>query len=148
MHTFIQFTSNTTNNATIQNAIPGQQISYKLMNTIMKKDEVVNYPTEFLNYLELPGFQPRNLQLKVCSVIIMLRNINQPRIYNGTRFSVKKLMNNVIEATIIKGCYRGKAIFIPRIPMIQNNFPFEFKCLQFLIRYAVTMIFNKAKAYN
>lgn len=36
----------------------------------------------------------------------MLRNINQHRLCNGMRLTVKRLMNNVIVATIIKGKYR------------------------------------------
>ncbi|CAB3223021.1 unnamed protein product [Arctia plantaginis] len=78
----------------------------------------INFPTEFLNSLELPGLPPHNLQLKVGSVVIMLRNIKQPRLCNGTRLAVKNLMNNVIEATIIKGKYKGEDVLILRIPMI------------------------------
>ncbi|KAF7282704.1 hypothetical protein GWI33_002169 [Rhynchophorus ferrugineus] len=61
----------------------------------MKQNDVVNYPTEFLNSLELPGFPPHNLQLKVGSVVIMLCNINQPQLCNGIKLAVKKRMNNV-----------------------------------------------------
>lgn len=79
--------------ATIQNFIPGKLFYFKSVDTVINQDEVVNYPTEFLNSMELPGLPPHNLQLKVGSVIIMLRNINQPRLCNGTRLAVKKLMN-------------------------------------------------------
>ncbi|XP_022166493.1 uncharacterized protein LOC111031019 [Myzus persicae] len=95
-------------NATIQNFLPGQLVFYKSVDTIMNQDDVVNYPTEFLNSLELLELPPHNLQLKVGSVVIMLRNINQPRLCNGTKLAVKKLMNNVIEAKIIKGKYKEK----------------------------------------
>jgi len=80
-------------------------VTYKSIDSVTNQDDVVNYPTEFLNSLELPELPPHNLQLKVGSVIIMLRNINQLRLCNGTQFSVKKLMNNVIEATILKRKY-------------------------------------------
>ena len=68
----------------------------------MNQDDVVNYPTEFLNSPELPGLS-HNLLLKVGSVVIMLLNINQPRICNGTRLAVKRLLNNVIEANDHQG---------------------------------------------
>ncbi|KAF7266886.1 hypothetical protein GWI33_019816 [Rhynchophorus ferrugineus] len=54
-------------------------------------------------FVEVPP--PHNLQLKVGSVVIMLGNINQPRLCNGTTLAVK-MMNNGIQATIIKGKYR------------------------------------------
>lgn len=135
-------------NATIQNLLPGQLVSFKSVDTVMNQDNVVNYPTEFLNSLELPGLPPHNLQLKVGSVVIMLRNINQPRLCNGTRLAVKRLMNNVIEATIIKGKYKGEDVLIPRIPMIPTDLPFDFKRLQFPVRLAFAMTINKSQGQS
>ncbi|XP_055904221.1 uncharacterized protein LOC129940020 [Eupeodes corollae] len=119
-------------NATIQNFLSVQLVSFKSVDTVMNQDDVVKYPMEFLNSLELPGLPPHNLQLKVGSVVIMLRNINQSRLCNGTRLAEKKLMNNVIEATIIKGKYKGE------------DLPFEFKRLQFPVRLAFAMTTNKS----
>ncbi|XP_055905316.1 uncharacterized protein LOC129940839 [Eupeodes corollae] len=66
-------------NATIQNFLPGQLVSFKSVDTVMNQDDVVNYHTEFLNSLEFPGLPPQNQQFKVGSVVIMLHNINHPR---------------------------------------------------------------------
>jgi ATP-dependent DNA helicase PIF1 len=65
-------------------------MTYKSIDSVANQDDVVNYSTEFLNSLELPGLLSHNLQLKIGSVIIMLRNINQPRFCNGTRLAAKK----------------------------------------------------------
>ncbi|XP_026467789.1 uncharacterized protein LOC113371377 [Ctenocephalides felis] len=100
-------------NATIQSSLPGECITYKFVDTATNQDDILNYPTEFLNSLELPGLPPHNLQLKVGSVVIMLRNLNQPILCNGTRLVIKKLMNNVIVAKIIKGKYKGQDVLFP-----------------------------------
>ncbi|KAF0770526.1 ATP-dependent DNA helicase PIF1-like [Aphis craccivora] len=58
-------------------------MTYKSIDSVTYQDNVVNYPTEFLNSLELPY---HNLQLK----------IESPRLCICTRLAVKKIMNNVI----------------------------------------------------
>ena len=70
-------------------------------------------------------FTPYNLQLKVGSVVIMLRNINKPRLCNGTAriiiiIIIIIILYNVIEATILKGKYKREDVLIPRIPKVQN----------------------------
>lgn len=70
--------------------------------------------------LNLPGLPPHNIQLKVGSVVIMLRNINPLHLFNGTRLSVKKkVLNNIVEATFLKGKYKGQVRegLIHHIPM-------------------------------
>jgi hypothetical protein len=52
-------------NLKIQNLLPGDLVSYKSIDTVCDPTEAVNYPTEFLNSLDLPGMPSHNLQLKV-----------------------------------------------------------------------------------
>ncbi|KAF0757840.1 ATP-dependent DNA helicase RRM3-like [Aphis craccivora] len=42
------------------------------------------------------------------------------------RLQVKTLHENVIEALVITGCARGCIVIIPRITLIQTDYPFEF----------------------
>ena len=135
-------------NFKIQNGIPGEATTYKSIDTVMNQDEVVNYPTEFLNSLDLPGIPPHILILKIGVPIILLRNINPPQLCNGTRLSVKKIMNNVIEATILNGKFKGEDVLLPRIPMVPTDMPFEFKRLQFPVRLAFAMTINKAQGQS
>ena len=79
---------------------------------------------------------------------IMLRNINQPKLCNGTRLSVKKLMTNIIEATILTGPFKGEDVLIPQIPMIPTDMSFQFKRLQFQIQLAFAITINKSQGQS
>ena len=105
-------------NYLIQEKLPGAVISYKSIDSALNEDDAVNYPVEFLNSLEPPGIPPHFLNLKVGSSIILLRNLNAPKLCNGTRLAVKRLMPNLIEATILTGKAKGEFVLIPRIPLI------------------------------
>ena len=118
------------------------------LDTVVDADQAVQYPTEFLNSLEPPGMPSHDLLLKIGSPIILLRNLDAPRLCNGTRLSVKSLMPHVIEATILTGCAKGEDVFIPRIPLIPTDMPFEFKRLQFSVRLAFAMSINKAQGQS
>ncbi|GFS84158.1 hypothetical protein TNCV_2365311 [Trichonephila clavipes] len=118
-------------NFTIQHGIPSETTTYKSIDTVENQDEVINYPTEFLNSLDLPGMPPHVLTLKIGVPIILLRNIN-----------------NVIEATILTGKFKGEDVLLLRIPMIPTDMPFEFKRLQFPVRLAFAMTINKAQGQS
>lgn len=132
-------------NFAIQEKLPGEATTYTSIDSVLNQDEVVNYPTEFLNSLDPPGLPPHRLVLKVGSPIILLRNLKPPTLCNGTRLSVKKLFPNLIEATILNGKAAGEVVLLPRIPMIPTDMPFEFKRLQFPVRLAFAMTINKSQ---
>ncbi|XP_015376581.1 PREDICTED: uncharacterized protein LOC107170881 [Diuraphis noxia] len=129
-----------------QQLLPGNLVSYKSIDTVCDASENVNLPTVFLNSLDLPGMPPHNLQLNVgSSPINVLRNLNPPRLCNGTQLVIQKLMKNVIEASILNGKFRGKNILKPRITIIPKDVPIQFKRIQFPIRLAFGMTINKSK---
>ena len=101
---------------------------------MVNTDDADNYPVEFLNSLNPPGLPHHRILLRVGTPVMLLRNLKPPKLCNGTRLQVKGLHLNVVEATILTGLAQGETVFVPRIPIIPNDLPFDFKRLQFPLR--------------
>ncbi|XP_044597150.1 uncharacterized protein LOC123273737, partial [Cotesia glomerata] len=123
------------------------KVRYESVDKVLEDEEAVHYPVEFLHTLNPPGIPPHVLQLKI-GTPIMLRNLNPPKLCNGTRLQVKVLYKNVIEAMIFTGKYEGETVFIPRIPLIPSDYHFEFKRLQFSVKVSYAMTINKAQGQS
>jgi hypothetical protein len=48
-------------NFQIENKIAGELMTYKSIDSVTNQDDVVNYPTGFLNSVEFPGLPAHNL---------------------------------------------------------------------------------------
>ncbi|GFW19364.1 ATP-dependent DNA helicase [Trichonephila clavipes] len=95
----------------------------------MSSDDTTSYPVEFLNFWSYLGF--RKLELKVGVPVLLMRNLDAPRLCNDTRLRITKLGRHIVKATILTGEAKGNNVLIPRVPIIPNNLPFNFKWLQF-----------------
>ncbi|KAL0840535.1 hypothetical protein ABMA28_015753 [Loxostege sticticalis] len=100
---------------------------------------------EFLNSLNPSGLPPHKMELKVGCAVILLRNLNPPKLCNGTRLLVKSLKTFIIECTILTGCGTGEVVLIPRISLIPSDLPFQFKRLQFPVKIYFAMTINKSQ---
>ncbi|XP_029431432.1 uncharacterized protein LOC115075280 [Rhinatrema bivittatum] len=139
-------TNDTTNsiNDTLLQAFTSETKTYKSVDSV-KVDDAVHYPVDFLHSLNPPGIPQHNLILKIGTPIMLLRNLQPPKLCNGTRLQVKSLHRNIIEAIIFTGCGREEMVFIPRIPLIPADIPFQFKRLQFPVGVCFAMTINKSQ---
>ena len=124
---------------------PGDERCFKSIDTTVAEEDAVHYSSDFLNTLDPSGAPTHNLKLKVGVPVMILRNLDPPRLCNGTRCIVKAMQANIIEAEPITGPATGETIFLPRIPIIPTDLPFSFKRLQFPIRLCYAMTINKSQ---
>jgi ATP-dependent DNA helicase PIF1 len=106
------------------------------------------YLVEFLNTLQFSDIANHKFELKVGLPILLLCNLNQSiRLCNGTRLTVKRLGQRVIEAEIITRNNVDKRVFIPRIIMSPSeiDWPFVLRSHQFPIRMTFAMTINKSQ---
>uniref|UniRef100_A0A0L8HYC6 ATP-dependent DNA helicase n=1 Tax=Octopus bimaculoides TaxID=37653 RepID=A0A0L8HYC6_OCTBM len=135
-------------NLKLLSRLPGPECSYRSTDSVPDQEQATHYPVEFLNSLQPPGFPPHILIVKTGAPIMLLRNLDAPRLCNGTRLVVKTARPHVLEATIITGSMMGENVFIPRIPLISNDLPLQFKRLQFPVKLSFAMSINKAQGQS
>ncbi|VDK70462.1 unnamed protein product [Onchocerca ochengi] len=121
-----------------------ESVTYKSVDTIMKADEAVNYPTEFLNSLDLPQMPPHVLQLKIACQLSCCE-ISTSQNFATAAACSKKIDEQCRKTTFLTGPSKDEDVLIPRILMIPTDVPFQLKKLQFLIRLAFTFTINKAQ---
>ena len=90
-------------NTSLMEKVPGESVVHRSFDQTTKVGKACAYPTQVLNSFNPPGLPPHELTLKEGCPIILLHNLDAPRLMNGTRLIVKPLMKNVIVANISTG---------------------------------------------
>jgi len=137
-------------NKKVLDLIPGEARSYTSVNQLITEDEseLLQFPTEFLNSLEVSGLPPHELNLKPGCIVMLLRNLNAAYgLLNGTRLKVYKMYDNILELEILTGLNMGQKVLLPRIDLSPSDtiLPFSFKRRQFPVGLAFCMTINKAQ---
>nr|GEX35404.1 DNA helicase [Tanacetum cinerariifolium] len=142
-------------NAKVMDMLPGYATTYISNNEAIPHghnggEVELLYQVKYLNTLNFAGIPPHELNLKIGSPIMLLRNINiVGSLYNGTRMIVTQLLPKVIEVHIITGTRIYQKAYIPRIPltMKDSKLPFVFKRKQFPVRLCYAMTINKSQVH-
>jgi ATP-dependent DNA helicase PIF1 len=82
---------------------------------------------------------------------MLLRNLDQSEgLCNGTRLTVTKLGEHLLEAKIISGKNIGATIYIPRMDISPSESPWPFKLIrrQFPIIVSFAMTINKSQGQS
>ncbi|XP_060846393.1 ATP-dependent DNA helicase PIF1-like [Rhopalosiphum padi] len=139
-------------NRKVLQRIEGAERTYTGVDSVVMDDpdEVANYPTEFLNSLELNGLPPFRLTLRVGAVVMLLRNLDPKRtLCNGTRLVVTELRRHNFKARVLSGNVDAQEdVVIPAIPMTSgsgDDVPFEMRRVQFPVRLSFAMTINKSQ---
>ena len=71
--------------------LPGELKVYKSVDTTVEANDACHFPSEVLNKQDPPGLPPHELKIKVGCPIMLLRNLDAPKMVNGTRLMNKTL---------------------------------------------------------
>ena len=137
-------------NKEIIRQLRGEESIYYSADSIVSDDpnDVVNYPTEYLNSLTLSGMPPHQLILKPGTIVMLIRNLAPKKgLCNGTRLIIKSLQRYSITAEILSECNRGDVVNIPRIDIAPSDvqLPFTLKRRQFPVIPAFAVTINKSQ---
>ena len=111
--------------------LPGSSQMYVSIDVIASDDvrDHLNFPTEFLNSVEVSGLPAHQLELKENAIVMLMRNLHTARgLINVTRMKVLDLLCHSIECEVLTGAARGSRVLIPRIKLLTTPgvLPFSF----------------------
>ncbi|XP_055521948.1 uncharacterized protein LOC129716088 [Leucoraja erinacea] len=125
---------------------PGTMREYYSFNSVTDGTNSTHFPTEFLDSVEICGLPPHKLELKKGSPIVLIRNLQPPKLCNGTRLIVEQLHNNLIVARINMGAYKEEIVLIPRMKInLSEDENIPIRRSQFPILSSFAMTIHKAQ---
>jgi hypothetical protein len=117
-------------------------------------NELFQVTTEYLQSLNPPNFPRSKLQLKIGSVVMLLRNLNvQAGLCNGTRMLVREVGAYTLQVSIINSANPDDINIIHCIPRItlstlEGELSFTLTRKQFPVRLCFAMTINKSQGQS
>lgn len=136
--------------------LPGEERTYLSRDSLhsdhMDSDRADNvHSVEFLNTISSPGLPSHELNLKVGTPVMLLRNVDQVAgLCNGTRLMITRLGKFVLEGKVLSGRDIGVKVYIPRLSLTPSDtrIPFKFQRRQFPIGISFAMTINKSQGQS
>jgi uncharacterized protein YpiB (UPF0302 family) len=130
--------------------LPGVAMDYLSFDEVISTDrnDLENYPPEYLNNLHPSGMPPHRLTLKIGTIVLLMRNIEaRLGLCNGTRLIVTEMLPNAIVLEIISVFNRGRVVFLSRMKLEteDKNMPVQIAREQFPLIPAFAMTINKSQ---
>ena len=121
-------------NERMLNKLPGRCRSFTAIDTVVVPAEAIDCPVAFINSLSPAGLPPHRINIKVGVPVILLKNVDLPRLCNGTRLMVTGIHADLLEAEIMGGEYSGDSVILPKIkfradvPTVYTRVEFRLAC--------------------
>ncbi|XP_073130812.1 uncharacterized protein [Henckelia pumila] len=106
---------------------------------------------EYLNGIKCSGIPNHELNLKVGTPIMLLRNIDHYLgLCDDTRLIVKRHENHVLEGQILIGSNAGYKVLIPKMSLTPSDprLPFKFQRIQYPLIVSYAMTINKIQGQS
>ncbi|KAL3620271.1 hypothetical protein CASFOL_035183 [Castilleja foliolosa] len=129
---------------------------YYSSNTVCRSDSTGDmlgdvHTPEFLNSIKCSGVPNHELNLKVGTLVMLLRNTDPSNgLCNGTRLLITRLGSYVLECKILTGHSAGEKVLIPRLSLTPSDVrvPFKFQRRQFPVMISYAMTINKSQGQS
>ncbi|KAL3654943.1 hypothetical protein CASFOL_000729 [Castilleja foliolosa] len=136
--------------------LSGDCHKYYSSNTVCKSDSNGDmlgdvHTPEFLNSIKCSGVSNHELNLKVGTPVMLLRNIDPSNgLCNGTRLLIIRLGSYVLECKILTGHSAGDKVLVPRLSLTPSDVrvPFKFQRRQFPVMISYAMTINKSQGQS
>ena len=136
-------------NSKIMMRMPGELTIYWSVDRAASEEDEELFPTEYFNAFYEASLPPHKLCVKPGVSVMLLRNLDPPRLCNGTRLRITQCGKQIFEGEIMGGTHDGEKVMLFKTPLQskENNkrVPTPFVRKQYPVRLAFAMTKNKSQ---